>query len=105
MDDSAYFNNFNPNTEFAKWAAVEVANFDDIPKGMNSYVLNGGVYAVFLHNGSTQEFPRTMQFILEEWLPNSNYVLDDREHFELLSEKYKTRILNLKKRSGYLLKK
>lgn len=87
--DSAYFNDFNPNTEFTKWAAVEVSSFDDVPDGMDSYVLKGGIYAVFLHVGSSQEFARTMQYILGKWLPESEYQLDDREHFELLGEKYK----------------
>ncbi len=56
--DSTYFNNFNPNAEFTKWAAVEVSDFDAIPTGMDSYILEGGIYAVFLHKGASQEFPR-----------------------------------------------
>ena len=34
-----FFNNFNPNTEFEKWAAIEVPNFDTIPNEMEAFVL------------------------------------------------------------------
>jgi len=37
--DSLYFNNFNPNTEFEKWAAVEVEDFDSIPNEMETKIL------------------------------------------------------------------
>jgi len=29
------------------------------------------------------------QYIYGQWLPNSNYLLDDKPHFEVLGEKYK----------------
>lgn len=88
--DSGYFEKFDPNTEFTKWAAVEVSNSSDIPEGMQTYLLEGGLYAVFVHKGTPQTFPETMGYILEQWLPQSAYQLDHREHFELLGEKYKT---------------
>ena len=31
----------------------------------------------------------TFQYILGTWLPNSDYSLDDRAHFEILGNKYK----------------
>jgi AraC family transcriptional regulator len=37
----SYFSNFNPATDFEKWATVEVANFDAVPRGMETYVLPG----------------------------------------------------------------
>lgn len=83
------FQNFNPNDIFTKWAAIEVSNFEEIPEEMSSYTLNGGLYAVFTHRGSSLDFQRTFQYIFGEWLPNSDYTVDDREHFELLGEKYK----------------
>jgi AraC family transcriptional regulator len=33
--------------------------------------------------------PKTFQYIFGTWLPNSEYVLDNRPHFEILGEKYK----------------
>ena len=42
---------FRPDTAFEKWAAVEVADQEEIPFGMEPYALSGGKYAVFLHKG------------------------------------------------------
>ncbi len=53
-------------------------------------ILKGGLYAVFIHKGLPQDFPGTAQYIFGSWLPNSEYELDQREHFELLGSKYKT---------------
>jgi AraC family transcriptional regulator len=84
-----YFNDFNPNTEFEKWACMEVTDFDSIPNEMESFTLKGGLYAVFLHKGTASEGQKTFQYIFETWLPNSVYVLDNRPHFEILGAKYK----------------
>jgi AraC family transcriptional regulator len=74
--------------EFDKWAAVEVSGFENIPEGMESFVLIEGLYAVFNYKGlNTHE--RIFVYISTEWLPNSNYQLDERPHFEILGSKYK----------------
>jgi len=83
-----YYENFNQASEFTKWALVEVLNFDHIPEGMQTLVLQAGDYAVFNYKGSSAD-PRIFQYIYGEWIPNSEYVLDDRPHFEVLGEKYK----------------
>ena len=77
---------FAPETEFEKWAAVEVADYASIPAGMQSYSLEGGTYAVFVHKGLASKFPDTMRYIFGTWLPSSDYELDDREHFEVVPE-------------------
>jgi AraC family transcriptional regulator len=84
-----YFENFNPHTVFEKWAAVEVTDFDNIPAGMESYTLNGGLYVVFSHKGDNSTANKVFEYIFATWLPESNYDLDNREHFEILGEKYK----------------
>ena len=85
---ATYFADFNPTHEFVKWATVEVSDFDRVPTGMETYTLTGGLYAVFDYQGSSND-NRIFQFIFESWLPNSNYVLDERPHFEVLGDKYK----------------
>jgi AraC family transcriptional regulator len=67
----------NPNQKFEKWAAIEVANFDTIPDGMETFVLTGGLYAVFLYKGSNTD-NKIFQYIFGIWLPGSNYSLDSR---------------------------
>ena len=83
------FKNFNPAIRFEKWAAVEVPDFKSIPGGMKSFILPGGLYAVFIHRGAATEGPKTFRHIFGTWLPGSDYLLEDRPHFEILDEKYK----------------
>ena len=83
-----YFVNFDPATEFEKWAVVEVAEFDNIPGSFETFILPNGLYAVFDYKGSGNE-NSIFQYIFQTWLPVSKYILDDRPHFEVLGEKYK----------------
>ena len=80
--------NFNPEAEFEKWAAVEVADFESFPDEMETFVLKGGLYAVFIHKGSSID-NKTFEYIFTNWIPDSDYLLDDRPHFEILGAKYK----------------
>lgn len=79
---------FREDTEFERWAAVEVSGEAPIPNGFNSKKLVGGTYAVFKHVGPVKTFVETSNYIYGTWLPNSSYTLDDRAHFERLGEKY-----------------
>ncbi|MFD1873113.1 GyrI-like domain-containing protein [Hymenobacter bucti] len=86
-----YFTRFSPETLFEKWAAQEVADPSFVlPAGFEMLELAGGLYAVFLHQGPASQGAATFQYIFKTWLPGSNYVLDDRPHFELLGEKYRS---------------
>lgn len=87
--DNQNFANFNPQTVFEKWAAVEVSDFESIPDEMETLIIPGGLYAVFLYRGSSVAAGKTFQYIFESWLPNSTYSLDKRPHFEIMGEKYK----------------
>jgi AraC family transcriptional regulator len=87
--DLNYFTNFSPVAEFEKWAAVEVLSFDAIPQGMDRYILPAGKYAVFNYKGSSDDAGEMFRHIFNIWLPESNFFLDDRPHFEVLGEKYK----------------
>lgn len=87
---------FTPNTYFKKWAATEVSDFDTTPKGLQPFTLPGGYYAIFIHKGTPQQFPKTASFIYEEWLPNSDYELDNRPHFEYIPEHNKPNDPNAK---------
>jgi len=87
-DKSLNFNDFNPQTEFTKCAMIETSDFENIPENMETRILVGGLYAVFIHKGMAKDFPKTSQYIFGQWLPNSDFELDQREHFELLGAKY-----------------
>ena len=84
----SYFHNFNPHQQFEKWATVEVANFNRVPNELETFTLPIGLYAIFIHKGPSAD-NRTFQYIFRNWLPSSNYLLDDRPRFEILGAKYK----------------
>ena len=44
---------------------------------------------MFQYKGLPQGFGELMRYILSEWLPKSNYELDNRPHFNILGNKYK----------------
>jgi AraC family transcriptional regulator len=56
---------------------------------MEKLELPGGLYAVFSYRGKASDASDTFKYIYYEWLPTSEYFLDDRPHFEILGEKYK----------------
>ena len=84
-----YFNNFNPEKEFDKWAVVEVTDFETVPEDMETLISPRGLYAVFLHKGAASKGPETYQYIFGTWLPASDFLLDNRPHFAVMGEKYK----------------
>lgn len=84
-----HFQDFKPTNTFERWAMVEVANFDYVPEGLDTYILSSGLYAVFQYKGLSTGIYSFYQIIFNVWLPNSTYVLDNRPHFEVLGEKYK----------------
>ena len=88
-DQSLDFKDFNPTTEFEKWAAVEVSEFDTVPAGMETLILTEGLYAVFIYRGAANNSASFFQYIFGTWLPQSGYILDQRAHFEVMGEKYK----------------
>lgn len=86
--NTLYFDSFDPSIEFEKWALIEVMDFNNIPNEMETFILTGGLYAVFIHKGSSND-SSIFQYIFSVWLPNSIYKLDNRPHFEILGKKYK----------------
>jgi AraC family transcriptional regulator len=88
-EDIYEYTDFSHEKVFEKWAAVEVSDFDHVPENMETYTLKAGLYAVFIHKGDVTTFAKTFDYIYKTWLPNSDYVLDNRVHFEILGEKYK----------------
>jgi AraC family transcriptional regulator len=82
------FEEFTPNTEFTKYALVEVKNYDFVPEGFKKFEIPAADYAVFTHKGTSVDFPKTSQYIYGEWIPNSQYILDDKPHFAVMGDKY-----------------
>ena len=83
-----YFHQFDVHREFVKWALIEVNGTVNVPQNMEIYHLEGGEYAVFTYKGLSTD-TSIFQYIYNKWIPNSEYELDDRPHFEVLGPKYK----------------
>ena len=83
-----HFTDFKPTNEFERWATVEVSDFNNVPTEMETFVLPSGLYAVFDFKGLDTDHS-IFQYILGTWLPDSDYDLDQRPHFEILGDKYK----------------
>lgn len=83
-----HFSDFKPTNEFERWATIEVTDFDNVPNEFDTFVLSSGLYAVFDYKGLSSD-NSIFKFILETWLPSSDYILDNRPHFEVLGDKYK----------------
>ena len=84
-DPGYSFDSFDPGAEFGKWAAAAVTEQDG---AFESIEIPNGKYAVFAHTGTHLEAPRTFGYIFRDWLPASQYELDERPHFEVLPEGY-----------------
>lgn len=83
-----HFTEFDLANEFDKWAVLEVSDLDIVPDNMETFVIPKGLYAVFHYKGASTD-NSVFEYIFKTWLPSSNYVLDNRPHFEVLGEKYK----------------
>jgi AraC family transcriptional regulator len=80
---------FGLHTQFTKWATAPVKENCPIPEGMEVLVIPGGLYAVFTYQGIPANAAPFFKSIFTEWLPASDYVLDNRPHFEILGSLYK----------------
>jgi AraC family transcriptional regulator len=86
---SSYFRSFNPDGPFTKWAAVEVSKKCTQENIFDTLVIDAGIYARFLYKGHSSHVFKYYQYIFEEWLPESEYYLDNRPHFAVMGDNYK----------------
>jgi AraC family transcriptional regulator len=84
-----YFQEFNPEKTFKKWAAIKIKPESTFPDTFEPLQVPEGLYAVFSYKGKATEANKFYHFIFNHWLPGSEYVLDTRPHFAIMGEKYK----------------
>jgi AraC family transcriptional regulator len=73
------------NPDFTYWGGVEVLEAN---KGFEHLEIPAGTYAVFHYKGLSSD-STIWRYIYSQWLPNSEWELDERPHFERLGSKYK----------------
>jgi len=83
------FRNPDFNTVFEKRAAIEVSGFAVVPKGMETFVIPAGNYAIFNYRGDAGNAAAFFANIFRKWLPEAGYGVDNRPHYEILGTKYK----------------
>jgi AraC family transcriptional regulator len=84
-----YFKAFNPQALFVKWAAVAVTSLEHkLEAPLQSLKVASGLYAVFIHKGPASATPKTHEYIFSNWLPQSDYQLNNRPHLALMPSGY-----------------
>lgn len=68
---------------FSYVCAVQVADFDNVPKGMITRIIPAHLYAAFRHDGPISSLPETLKYIWGSWLPKSDYEYVEKPDFEL----------------------
>ena len=86
-----YADFMNIDDAYDIWACAEVTDFENIPDAMETFVISKGKYAVFHQKGV--DASGLYQRIMTQWLPNSEYEIDARPHFQVMGEKYKNCLL------------
>ncbi len=79
----SYLINFNTNSKYDKWAAFAVSDFAKVPIGFECFTFDSGLYSVFLYKGRASMSAPAFQYLFGTWLAKSEYLLDNRSHFEI----------------------
>jgi AraC family transcriptional regulator len=86
---NTYFKTFDPTQTFQKWACVEWPDEHPLPHGFSAITIPEGLYAVCHYKGHHLKAFQTFQYLFNEWLPASDYVVDQRPHFEHMGKGYR----------------
>lgn len=84
-----YFDNYQPDLNFTKWAAVCTSPDAELPDGMDRIVVPAGLYAVFTYQGRPSEAAPFFFWVFTEWIPQSGYSIALRPHLAIMGKEYK----------------
>jgi len=77
-----------PGGLFEKWIGVEVSQFDNVPDGMVTLTIEPATYLAIEFKGSMAEYVENWHYLHGIWLPQNQYQVDSRPHFEKLNSNY-----------------
>ncbi|MBV6879451.1 GyrI-like domain-containing protein [Epilithonimonas ginsengisoli] len=83
-----YPENFTPDQSFTKYAIAEVSDFDNMSNDFETFALESGKYLVFTYKGKAENGPELFGYIFQTFIPENNFEVDDRPHFEIFGEDY-----------------
>ncbi|MDX5428581.1 MAG: GyrI-like domain-containing protein [Bacteroidota bacterium] len=84
-----FFDEFSPSKTFKKWAGVPISSDVQVPEPLNILILTKGNYAVFSYQGTPQDAAPAYRWIFSEWIPQSEWSLDDRPHLAIMGKDYR----------------
>lgn len=84
-----YFQTFDPQRTFQKWAAVPVTLESKIPEPFESLILPKGLYAIFKYRGRMGPISEFYRWIYTEWITKSGHILDDRPHIAIMDKDFR----------------
>lgn len=85
-----YPENFTANQTFRKYALAEVSDFNNIPNDFETFELESGKYLVFNYQGKAENGPEIFRYIFQNVIPENQFEVDNRPHFEIFGEDYNT---------------
>lgn len=83
-----YPENFTPDQSFTKYALAEVSDFENVPNDFETFKLESEKYLVFTYKGKAENGPELFGYIFQTFIPENNFEVDDRPHFEIFGEDY-----------------
>ena len=83
-----YPENFTANQTFRKYALEEVSDFNNIPNDFETFELESGKYLVFNYKGKAENGPEIFRYIFQNVIPENQFEVDNRPHFEIFGEDY-----------------
>ena len=100
-----YFDAFNPEVIFKKWAAVAVQQKPKIlPVPLEVLEVEPALYAEFQHKGPASAVGKTYNHILSQWLPQSKYQLRALPHIAVMPANYQPADVNAQEKIWIPLK-
>ena len=83
-----YPENFTPNQTFKKYALAEVSDFENLPEEFETFELKNGKYLVFNYKGKAENGPEIFGYIFQKFIPENQFEVDNRPHFEIFDDTY-----------------
>ncbi|MCB0760399.1 MAG: GyrI-like domain-containing protein [Flavobacteriales bacterium] len=87
IDRGVSFSDFDLDTPFGKWAAVQVQD-EKVPSDIDILHVPAGMYAVFMYLGLPQGIHAFLTEIFTQWMPAYGYQFDFRPQFEIMPPNY-----------------
>lgn len=84
---STFFDSFQPEMKFRKWALAEAQCFAEIPEGFEAYTMPGGKYARF-YLEDRRKGGLFFSQVFTEFLPQAGLQLRTAPHFEILPKNW-----------------